>query len=166
MPLHEYIKRREVKATLIEKGSSEQTMQAHEFLKARGIEVKPHQMIKALVCIPLEGKKFLKEKALLAMVSGPDRLDLKKLAHATGHERVMIADQMTAESLSGYPRGGTPPIGHSAPLRVVIDTRLAEQEVLFGGGGETTKVIKITPQEIRRILEKEDQEYIEAEIRE
>jgi len=163
--LQSFIDAHGVSAKLIEKGSSEATMMAHELLKSQGYDVKPDQMIKALVCIPLEGKEFLKDKAILAMVSGPSKLDLKRLAAIFGHERIIIADQQTAESLSGYPRGGTPPIGHETKLRVVMDSVLFGQEMLYGGGGETTKIIQITPTEIKRALEAEGEEFRVADIR-
>lgn len=165
LSLDEFIKANNVDATLIEKGSTEQTLKAHELLKGMGFEVTAQQMIKALVCIPVEGDKYAVEKAILAMVSGADKLDLAKIAAATSSAKVVIADQVTAESLSGYPRGGTPPIAHAAKLRVVIDASLASQPVLFGGGGETTRVIRITPAEIKRVVLASGQELIQADIR-
>jgi len=163
--LARFISENRVDALLIEKGSSEQTLKAHELLKAKGYDVSAAQMIKALVCIPVENEKYLIEKAILAMISGADKLDLVKLAAATGSSKVVIADQVTAEGLSGYPRGGTPPIGHAHPLRVVMDSNLAKQSVLFGGGGETTKVIQITPAEIKRVALASNEEFAEAGIR-
>ena len=87
------------------------------------------------------------------MVAGPDRLDLKALAVLIGCERVMVADQTTAEGLSGYPRGGTPPIGHDHAMTIVVDDALFSKAVLYGGGGSTDRVIKITPAEIKRVAE-------------
>jgi len=163
--LEDFIRGKNVSAELIEKGSSQETLKAHELLRAQGINVEAGQMIKALVCIPLEGKEYRKDRAVLAMVAGPDKLDLAKLAKAAGCERIMIADPATAESLSGYPRGGTPPFGHAEKLRIILDATLGKNEVLFGGGGETTKVIRITPQEIRRIALLEGLGFAEADIR-
>lgn len=163
--LEEFIRVNEVDALLIEKGESQRTMDAYALLKALGFGVRPEQMIKALVCIPVVNGFPLIDRAILAMVAGPDRLDLGKLARAASCEKVVVADQATAERLSGYPRGGTPPIGHAHAFRIVMDSVLAGQEVLFGGGGETTKVLKIAPQEIRRAALSRGEVFLEADIR-
>jgi len=164
--LEEFIRVSEVDALLIEKGESQRTLHAHELLKGLGFDVKPQQMIKALVCIPVVNGFPLIDRAVLAMVAGCDRLDLGKLARATSCDKVVIADQATAERLSGYPRGGTPPIGHAHAFRIVMDPVLAGQPVLFGGGGETTKVLRIAPGEIRRAALLRGEVFSEADIRE
>lgn len=153
-----------IDAEIVVKGASEETLKAHELLCGLGLAVRPEQMIKALVCIPLDCDQYMANKAILAMVSGPDRLDLEKLARALGHERVVLADQVTAEKLSGYPRGGTPPIGHAKRLRIVMDSVLAKQDVLFGGGGDVAKILKIPPKEIRRAATAAGEEFLEADI--
>lgn len=151
--LQKFIDKHGVKAKLIEKSSTQETLKAHEALQELGYQIQPGQMIKALVCVPIENGSYAKNKAVLAMVSANDRLNLKALAELLGFGRIMVADQKTAETLSGYPRGGTPPIGHDNKMAVVSDDELFSQPILYGGGGDTNHVIEITPQEIKRIIE-------------
>src|SRR3989344_3630658 len=102
--LSAFIEAHGVDAALIANPSTQQTLKAHEALVALGHDVNEHQMIKALVCVPVVGKEFSEQNAILALVAGCDRLDLKALAKLLGYSRILVADQATAERLSGYPR--------------------------------------------------------------
>jgi prolyl-tRNA editing enzyme YbaK/EbsC (Cys-tRNA(Pro) deacylase) len=151
----------------VQKPSTQETLKAHEALRLLGYKLEPEQMIKSLVCIPVVEGRYKIDKALLAMISGADRLSMGKLQNAAGYEKIVIADQKTAEKLSGYPRGGTPPIGHDAKLTVVMDENLSKQSVLYGGGGTTEHILEITPLEIMRVIrEIQNTELVIASIRE
>src|SRR3989338_1642193 len=128
--LSAFIEAHGVDAELIPKPSTQQTLKAHEALVA---------------------EHFAEEKAVLALIAGTDKLNLAALSKVLGCERVIIADQATAERLSGYPRGGTPPIVHDRPLQVVIDDALYSKPVLYGGGGSTDMVMKNNPSEIKHL---------------
>ncbi|MDO8339625.1 MAG: YbaK/EbsC family protein [Candidatus Burarchaeum sp.] len=162
-----FIESNNVQCKLLEKPSTQETLKAHEVLKRLGYNVEPDQMIKALVCVPVVDEKYRTDNALLVMVSGVHRLSIKKLQRITGYKKIVIADQKTAEKLSGYPRGGTPPIAHDAKLTVVMDDELAKQSSLYGGGGTTECVLEITPPEISRVIKEiQKTEFIIADIRE
>lgn len=147
--LQEFVKKHGVESEFIEKPETQQTLKAHEQLTSLGFNVKPEQMIKALVCIPTEIEEP-KTKAIIALVSGTDKLDLKVLAELLGEKRVIISDQKTAESISGFERGGTPPIGHATQVPIIMDERLYSESMLYGGGGRTDRILKITPKEIEK----------------
>jgi prolyl-tRNA editing enzyme YbaK/EbsC (Cys-tRNA(Pro) deacylase) len=150
--LQDFIESNNVKCRLVQKPSTRETLKAHEALKLLGYTVVPEQMIKALVCVPVLEGKYRTDKALLAMVSGAHRLSIDNLQKTTGYEKIVVADQNTAEKLSGYPRGGTPPIGHDTKMTIVIDEDLAKHSMLYGGGGTTEFVLEITPLEISRVI--------------
>jgi len=165
--LRGFIERNDVQCRLLEKPTTHETLKAHEALKFLGYALAPSQMIKALVCVPLVDGKYRTDKAILAMVSGMHRLSIEKLQLATGYEKIMIADQKTAEKLSGYPRGGTPPIAHDEKMTIVIDEELARQSTLYGGGGTTECILEITPQEMSRVIKDvQNAEFIITSIRE
>ena len=164
--LSSFIEAHGVDAALIAKPSTQQTLKAHEALVALGYNVDASQMIKALVCVPVFAEHFAEENAVLALIAGTDKLNLAALSKVLGCERVIIADQATAERLSGYPRGGTPPIVHDRPLQVIVDDALYAKPVLYGGGGSTEMVLKITPAEIKRVTEEiEKAKFAVARIR-
>ena len=50
-----------------------------------------------------------------------------------------------------YPSGGTPPIGHAAELRVLMDAKAAALDVMYGGGGALDCMLRVRVADIRRL---------------
>jgi len=46
--------------------------------------------------------------------------------------------------------GGTPPFGHPAPLRTLIDRDLLAHEEIWAAAGAPDAVFRTTPEELRR----------------
>lgn len=73
---------------------------------AAAIGLPPEQVFKTLVALPDEPNR----KPLLVVIPGPDTLDLKALAKATGLKKVKIATHAQAEALTGLQTGGISPL--------------------------------------------------------
>ncbi|MEM0017906.1 MAG: YbaK/EbsC family protein [Candidatus Korarchaeum sp.] len=99
---------------------------------AEEMGVPEDQIIKTLVVITPEGP-------LLAVLSGNSRLDLVKLGGR-------LATREEVRELTGFEVGEVPPIG--VPLRTLIDERVLERDVVYGGGGSRRRLIKISPKAI------------------
>ncbi|TMQ67427.1 MAG: hypothetical protein E6K78_04820 [Candidatus Eisenbacteria bacterium] len=56
-----------------------------------------------------------------------------------------------AGAVTGYPAGGTPPVGHREPIPVIVDVHVAAQEWGWAGGGRLERLLKIAPADIVRI---------------
>jgi Cys-tRNA(Pro)/Cys-tRNA(Cys) deacylase len=56
-----------------------------------------------------------------------------------------------AESISGYPPGGTPSIGHKTPMRAVVDSELTESETLYCGGGSRDRLLEVRVEDVIRL---------------
>jgi prolyl-tRNA editing enzyme YbaK/EbsC (Cys-tRNA(Pro) deacylase) len=50
---------------------------------------------------------------------------------------------------TGYPAGGTPPFGFDAIF--LMDERVYEKPVVYGGGGSDRALIRIAPAEMQRV---------------
>jgi len=50
---------------------------------------------------------------------------------------------------TGYPAGGTPPFGFDATF--LMDERVFEKAIVFGGGGSDRALIRIAPAEMQRV---------------
>ena len=89
---------------------------------------------------------------VMALVSGPNRLDERKLAalRGVGRKKVKRADADTAKTVTGFSIGGVPPFGHKASLPVYIDEDLTRFEVVWAAAGTPFAVFAITPQELVR----------------
>jgi Cys-tRNA(Pro) deacylase len=110
---------------------------------AAAIGVAVGQIVKSLVFA-------VDHEVVLAMVSGPNRLDEAKLAAAAGGAEVgrVGADQVRAAT--GYPIGGVPPLGHANQLRTFFDEALLEFEVVWAAAGTPRHVFSVEP---RRLVE-------------
>jgi len=73
---------------------------------AEAIGLPPNQVFKTLVAIADEPNR----KPLLVIIPGPDTLDLKALAKATGIKKVRMAAHEQAEALTGLQTGGISPL--------------------------------------------------------
>ena len=101
--------------------------------KTTGIDL--HRITKNLVSKTREG-----EYALL-VVPGDSRVDLKAAAKALGTKNVRLMPFSEAETISGYPPGGTPTIGHKTPMRVIVDEELWRLETFSCGGGSRDRLL-------------------------
>jgi prolyl-tRNA editing enzyme YbaK/EbsC (Cys-tRNA(Pro) deacylase) len=112
---------------------------------ARALGVEERQIIKSLLFGNGDGE------VVLAVLSGASRVDRRRLEVVTGLPGLRLADPATVLARTGYPAGGTPPVGHPAPLAVVIDEHVMSLPVAIGGGGRIEWLLRIRPAEIIRV---------------
>ncbi len=90
-------------------------------------------------------------KPVLALVSGSNRLDVRKLGRLLGAEHVERADAETVRAITGYAIGGVPPVGHSRPLPVFLDRDLLRYDVVYAAAGTPQAVFAIAPTRLQEI---------------
>jgi Cys-tRNA(Pro)/Cys-tRNA(Cys) deacylase len=78
-------------------------------------------------------------------------VDARRLAALTGFTHLKLASPEVALAVTGYPAGGTPPIGHRERFPVVVDTRVAAQPWGWAGGGRKELMVKIASADIVRL---------------
>ena len=89
-------------------------------------------------------------KPVVALVSGANRLDEKRLAAVAG-EPVVKADADTARTATGYAIGGVPPFGHTTDVPVFMDRELLEHRVVWAAAGRPDSVFEIEPERLREL---------------
>ena len=89
-------------------------------------------------------------KPVVALVSGANRLDEKRLAAVAGVP-VVKADAQTARSATGYAIGGVPPFGHAGDLPVFMDRDLLGYSFVWAAAGRPNAVFEIEPQRLREL---------------
>jgi Cys-tRNA(Pro) deacylase len=87
-------------------------------------------------------------RPVVALVSGANRLDEKRLAAVAG-EPVTKADAETARTATGYAIGGVPPFGHATDLPVYMDRDLLGHGVVWAAAGRPDSVFEIAPGRLR-----------------
>ena len=99
---------------------------------AQYLGVDPQLVYKTIV-ITREGKG----KPVLAVVSGPQEVDLKALAKALGEKKVLLPTEREAEKLTGLQAGGISPLALlQRGFQVVLDESIRAQTEIYISGGQ------------------------------
>ena len=89
--------------------------------------------------------------ALLVLTSGAHRVDTKKVAAGLGVAELGRATPEFVRAHTGQPIGGVAPLGHPKPVRTLVDTALAQYDVIWAAGGVPQAVFPITYAELLRV---------------
>jgi prolyl-tRNA editing enzyme YbaK/EbsC (Cys-tRNA(Pro) deacylase) len=126
---------------------AESTHTADEAARAVGAEL--GQIVKSLVFVaPAEDGTL---DPVLCLVSGPNRVDVARLAAVSGEPDVRRATANEAKELTGFTIGGIPPIGHARPVRVIMDPDLGRFQVVWAAAGTPTAVFPVPPATLRML---------------
>ena len=119
------------------------TRSAQDAAEAIGCQVA--QIVKSLLFV-VDGQP------VMALVSGANRLDERKLAalRGVGRKKVKRADADTAKAATGFSIGGVPPFGHKSSLPIYVDQDLTRFEVVWAAAGTPFAVFAITPDALMR----------------
>jgi len=112
---------------------------------AAAMEVAPERILKSVLFQAADGR------CVMAIASGRARIDAKRLATLADLPRVRLASPEVVLAMTGYPAGGTPPIGHRERFPVFLDTRAASIDWAWGGGGREELLLRVTPELIVRL---------------
>lgn len=118
------------------------TKTAADAAAAIGVEV--GQIVKSLV-FAVDGQ------VVMALVSGANQLDEKKLAAAAGGAACSRVDADTVREATGYPIGGVPPFGHATSLPVFVDPDLLAYGEVWAAAGTWHDVFPIDPGDLVRV---------------
>ncbi len=112
---------------------------------SQAIHRAPEQVFKTLVALPDKPNA----KPILAVIPGPNSLDLKKLAKAIGAKKARMATHAQAEEMTGLQTGGISPIVLvNKGFQVYIDASAAEHETIVVSAGQRGANIEIRPQDL------------------
>jgi Cys-tRNA(Pro) deacylase len=107
------------------------------------------QIVKSLVFVAPDDDGAL--QPIVCLVSGPNRVDLARLAAVTGEKDIRKATAREADELTGFTIGGIPPIGHRRPVRVVMDPDLGRYPTVWAAAGTPTAVFPVSPATLRTL---------------
>ena len=119
------------------------TRSAQDAAAAIGCQVA--QIVKSLCFVAAE-------QPVMALVSGGNQLDERKLAQVCGvsRKKVKRADAETVKAATGFTIGGVPPFGHSTTLPVYVDADLLQFEVIWAAAGTPFAVFAVSPADLVR----------------
>lgn len=88
------------------------------------------------------------DEVVVALVSGPNRLQEPALARAAGGQQAGRVDAKAVREATGFPVGGVPPFGHRTALRVFVDEDLLAFDRVHAAAGTPATTFGITPPEL------------------
>jgi Cys-tRNA(Pro)/Cys-tRNA(Cys) deacylase len=126
----------------------------HELVPVRGRFRSPDRVAAVLGLSAEQVGKVLVyagSKGPVAVLIPSDRdPDLKRVAVAVPTPTLTALGPDEIADATDYLAEAVPPVGLPGTVRVVMDRRLTEQDVLYFAGGETRTLLKIRPEDLRR----------------
>lgn len=106
------------------------------------------QIVKSL-CFSVNGAP------VMALVSGANRLDTRKLAALceVGRKKVKRADADLVREATGFAIGGVPPFGHENEMAIYVDRDLTSYDQVWAAAGTPHAVFPIQPQALVALAE-------------
>ena len=141
LDLADFIRAQALDAEMVAPGVPMPTVDA----AAAALHVPPERIFKSILFVSRDGQ------CVMGVACGKTRVDANRLAALTGTEPLRLASPEVALRVTGYPAGGTPPIGHRERFPVVVDTRVAAQEWGWAGGGRKELMVRIRSADIVRV---------------
>ena len=133
---------REAGLTITTRRFPEGTKTAADAAAAIGVTV--GQIVKSLVF-------GVDNEIVMALVSGSNQLDEKKLALAAGGAKCARVDADAVREANGFRIGGVPPFGHSTQLRVFVDPDLLQYDEVWAAAGTWNDNFGAAPADIVRV---------------
>jgi prolyl-tRNA editing enzyme YbaK/EbsC (Cys-tRNA(Pro) deacylase) len=117
---------------------------------ASAVNVKPEQIIKSVL--------FMADgHPVLVVTNGLTRIHRKRLAIVLGlsRRRIKIASVEQVLAITGYVVGAVPPFGHPTNLPTLLDAGVLAESTVYGGGGESNALMRLSPYELQRVVNSE-----------
>jgi prolyl-tRNA editing enzyme YbaK/EbsC (Cys-tRNA(Pro) deacylase) len=114
---------------------------------AATVDAELGQIVKSLVFVASADDGTL--EPIICLVSGPNRVDLARLAAVTGARDIRRATAREAQELTGFTIGGIPPFGHTRQVRTVMDPDLGRFQIVWAAAGTATAVFPVPPGTLR-----------------
>ena len=118
---------------------------------ARAVRADLGQIVKSLVFVLPRDEGD--PEPVVVLVSGPNQVDLPRLAAVLGRADVRRATAKEADALTGFTIGGIPPFGHEPRLRVIMDPDLGRFETVWAAAGLPNAVFPVSPSTLRMLAD-------------
>lgn len=91
---------------------------------------RPEQVVRSIVF------RLAQDEFIMVLIAGPTQVSWQALRAYLGQSRLTIASQAEVLSVTGYQVGAVSPFGLPAPLRVLVDQSVLQEEIISLGSGE------------------------------
>jgi len=106
--------------------------------------LKPKEVVKSVIF-------FINGRPVNAVVPSNRKVSLKKLKTSLPDSNIELASSKNVVETTGYVLGATPPVAHKKSCQTFIDEECMSLGVLYTGGGELNAMLKIRPEDLKRL---------------
>jgi Cys-tRNA(Pro) deacylase len=100
---------------------------------------RPEQVVRSIVF------RLGRGEYIMVLIAGPDQVSWKALRRYLGQSRLSMAKREEVLQVTGYRLGAVSPFGLPAPMRILVDQSvLQEEELSIGSGRRGTTIILST----------------------
>lgn len=104
------------------------------------------EILKSILLRVNHGKSYA-----LALMSGVNKVDTKKVKRALGASHVSFAGAEECEEWSGFRPGGVPPVGYPEQPQTLLDEDLFNYGTVWAAAGTDHAFFPVAPDELLRI---------------
>jgi len=115
-------------------------------VSARELGVDEHCVIKTLI---MEDENHT---PLIVLMHGDRQVSTRNLARLIGAKHVEPCEPKTADRHSGYQVGGTSPFGTRLPMKVYMQSSIADLQRIYINGGKRGFLVGMAPADLVRVL--------------
>lgn len=112
---------------------------------AQAVGCKVEQIVKSIIF-----RAVPSDSPVLVVASGANRIDEKQVERLIG-EKITKADADFVRQRTGYVIGGVPPLGHSEPIKTLIDEDLFLYPEIWAAAGTPNAVFHLTPDDLKKM---------------
>ena len=141
LDLADFILEHDLQAEIVSPGAHMPTVDA----AAAAMKVAPEQIFKSILFQAKNGE------CVMVIACGNGRVDLTRVQAITGLQGLKLAKPDVVFARTGFPAGGTPPVGHREKFPIIVDTRVAAQEWGYAGGGRPEFLVRMKSADIIRL---------------
>jgi Cys-tRNA(Pro) deacylase len=138
-----------VRAFLRENGYPESIMFSEKTIftvedASKAVGAPPAHILKSLVLIA-------DDNPLLALMSGTNRVDVKKARSAINAKKIRMADPEYVHRWSGFQVGGVPPVGYPESIPALLDEDLFLYPVVWAAAGSDHAFFPVSPEDLQKM---------------
>ena len=138
-----------VRAFLREKGYPDQITISEETIftvvdASRAVGAPPAHILKSLVFIA-------DERPVLALMSGVNKVNPKKVRDACGAKKIRMADPDYVLNWSGYQVGGVPPVGYPEEVEAFLDEDIFQYAIVWAAAGSDHAFFPVAPEDLMKM---------------
>ncbi len=138
-----------VRSFLKEKGFPESIIYSEETIftvedASRVVGALPEHILKSLVLL-------VDDRPALALMSGVNRVDVKKVRREADAKKVRMADPEYVFNWSGFRIGGVPPVGYPGLPPAFLDEDIFLYPVVWAAAGTDHSFFPVAPEDLARL---------------